>query len=181
MKCFKHPHEDAVGVCIKCGKNVCLSCANTLEEKIFCEKCVESYRYIEQSTLKQFILISAVLGWLGSIDTGFIGAYTAPYLLKLAVILEGNFQIIAYVICVFAGILALTLVFGGYLMWKGSLRKGGILNLMAGMGTVLIYIYFIFNIPLTFEMKHFGITGFLLCIPAVLSGIFGLILTRFRR
>jgi hypothetical protein len=39
MKCSIHPDDDAVGICVLCGKAVCPTCRTTIEEKIYCPAC----------------------------------------------------------------------------------------------------------------------------------------------
>jgi hypothetical protein len=39
MKCSIHPEDDAVGICVLCGKAVCPTCRTTVEEKIYCPAC----------------------------------------------------------------------------------------------------------------------------------------------
>lgn len=39
MRCSVHPDEEAVGICVQCGKPVCLACRTTVEDKIYCPVC----------------------------------------------------------------------------------------------------------------------------------------------
>ncbi len=41
MKCYYHPDHEAIGICISCGKPVCVECKVVLREKIYCNPCVE--------------------------------------------------------------------------------------------------------------------------------------------
>jgi len=178
MKCYKHAAE-AVGVCSKCGKGLCPDCVKTVHDKILCETCIGLYKDSKSVKLKQFKAISAVLGWFSAATTIFFGLYTSMALLSLinwGLLIGRNFQIEAYIVAILTIILAVILFIGGYLMWKNLLRKGGTVNLSAGTIVALIYSYYAISI-----VKPFGKTGLVLCIPAILSGIFGLYSTKFLR
>jgi hypothetical protein len=42
MKCDKHPENDAVAVCISCGKKICQGCDFVYDNKHYCEDCREN-------------------------------------------------------------------------------------------------------------------------------------------
>ena len=45
MKCFKHPDQDAVGICVTCGKGVCKDCWVEADDLMFCShSCVPDGR-----------------------------------------------------------------------------------------------------------------------------------------
>ena len=39
MKCYIHKDTDAIGVCTKCGKNVCPICAVDVYDNLLCKSC----------------------------------------------------------------------------------------------------------------------------------------------
>jgi len=39
MRCAIHPEEEAVGICVQCGKPVCLECRTKVEDRIYCPVC----------------------------------------------------------------------------------------------------------------------------------------------
>ncbi len=39
MKCYNHPDRDAVGVCVKCGKAVCVEDSVVIDGKLYCKDC----------------------------------------------------------------------------------------------------------------------------------------------
>ena len=41
MKCYIHNDVDSVGVCTRCGKNVCAQCNIELDGKLVCKTCAE--------------------------------------------------------------------------------------------------------------------------------------------
>lgn len=40
-KCYTHSEADSVGVCTRCGKNVCAQCSIELNGKLVCKTCAE--------------------------------------------------------------------------------------------------------------------------------------------
>jgi len=45
MKCWTHPKEDAVAVCVSCGKGLCKECSIVIAGNTYCKTCVESERW----------------------------------------------------------------------------------------------------------------------------------------
>jgi len=45
MKCWVHPKEDAVAVCVSCGKGLCRECSIVIAGNNYCKACVESERW----------------------------------------------------------------------------------------------------------------------------------------
>jgi hypothetical protein len=41
MTCYYHPDREAVGMCVSCGKPVCVECKVMLGEKIYCNPCAD--------------------------------------------------------------------------------------------------------------------------------------------
>jgi hypothetical protein len=41
MKCINHYDIDAVGVCVRCGKGLCIDCKRELGGKIHCQTCAD--------------------------------------------------------------------------------------------------------------------------------------------
>ena len=66
---------------------------------------------------------------------------------------------------------ALLLTYGSLKTIKKSTRKGGLINLIAGIEIIPMFIYFYSYFPL---LPQFGFLGFLLFLPAILSGIISL-------
>jgi hypothetical protein len=81
-----------------------------------------------------------------------------------------------YIVSVLTILLTVTLLYGSYNLWKTHFKVGGVLNLVAGIGTLSLYGYFTWVIPLLSEL---GVVGLLLCVPALGSGLFGYIADRF--
>ncbi len=41
MNCYIHQEQEAVGMCVGCGKPICKHCATELHNRFYCKKCVE--------------------------------------------------------------------------------------------------------------------------------------------
>lgn len=60
MKCVKHPTEDAIGTCAKCGAGICNECFHhseyALDGKPYCRSCNQAVmKELHASSLKEFI------------------------------------------------------------------------------------------------------------------------------
>lgn len=118
----------------------------------------------------RYALISVVLGCLGLINAALIGVHVATLYLRLTP-LNGFFLTKAYVISGVTVASAFMLIFGSYLVWKDKGRIGGVLNLAAGVVTLVLFCYFVWVFPL---LRQFEPVGYLLPIPALTSGILAL-------
>jgi hypothetical protein len=87
-----------------------------------------------------------------------------------------GYQMEVYIVSIFTILLTITLLYGSYKLWRTHFKVGGIVNLMGGIATLSIYCYFTWIIPLLIEL---GVVGFLLCVPALASGILGYISDQF--
>ncbi|NIR86168.1 hypothetical protein GWO13_00815, partial [Candidatus Bathyarchaeota archaeon] len=88
-------------------------------------------------TKARYTLISAFLGWLGSINIILIGIHVTTLYLHLAV-LSGSFLTRVYTVGGIATASTLTLFFGSYLICRGEGGKGGVLNLAGGIATLVL-------------------------------------------
>lgn len=88
MKCYNHHDRDAFGICLSCGKALCLECMDKSVEKVICnnEDCKakliqieNAYTIIKKNTSKQNRKLSALLG-IVSIFIGIIFAFTAFFI-----------------------------------------------------------------------------------------------------
>jgi len=48
MNCYYHPDRDVVGVCVTCGRFICVECKVLLGDKIYCNSCVNEM-FLERS------------------------------------------------------------------------------------------------------------------------------------
>jgi len=122
----------------------------------------------------RYASISMALGCLGLINTVLIGVHVTTLYFRLAP-LNGFFLTKAYVTSGITVASAFMLIFGSYLIWKGKGRRGGTLNLAAGVVTLVLFCYFAWFFPL---LRQFEPLGYLLPIPALTSGILALFIPK---
>jgi len=123
-----------------------------------------------------YALISAALGWLGSINMVLIGIHVTTLYLHLAV-LSKSFLARAYIAGGIAAASSLTLVFGSYLIWKDRAGRGGVLNLAGGIVTLVLCYYFTSTFPLLRQLEP---VVYLLPAPALASGLLALLMLKSR-
>lgn len=75
---------------------------------------------------------------------------------------------------------ALVLLFGSYFIYRGKGIKGGMLNIVAGGIMVFLYGYYTgrWKFPLLVQL---GLPGLLLLVPAPISGILGILISKLER
>lgn len=76
MKCVNHPENDAVGVCIGCGKNICEICKVSFRGETYCKQCIVEKSSSCAKTKKSPILatvLSFTIGGLGQVYNGQVG------------------------------------------------------------------------------------------------------------
>jgi len=84
MKCAYHPENDAIGVCVNCGKMVCSECRATLGGKIHCKPCAEKALATRPSVSRAQApgavasLVCAIVGYF------FLGIILGPIAIALA-------------------------------------------------------------------------------------------------
>ena len=42
MNCDYHPDREVVGMCVSCGKPICVECKVILKDKIYCNQCIDT-------------------------------------------------------------------------------------------------------------------------------------------
>jgi len=125
----------------------------------------------------RYTLITAALGWLGSLNIVLIGTHVTTLYLHLAM-LSNSFLARAYTTGGVATALTLTLVFGSYLIWVDRARWGGILNLAGGVATLVLCYYFTSIFPLLRQLEPIV---YLLPAPALVSSLLALVVLRNRQ
>jgi len=86
--------------------------------------------------------------------------------------LGADFLILTLISWVFIFASALLLVYGSLNIMKKSALKGGLINLIAGVEMIPIFLYFYVYLPF---LPQFAFLGFLLFLPALLSAIMSLV------
>ena len=127
------------------------------------------------STHKHYALFGVIFGCLGALDQVLLALYLWSTYQPLSVIplmSEMALPVHLGTIALFAS--ALLLVYGSLLMQRRSTMKGGWVNLLAGtLVPIPTYVYFAFFSQLTL-LNWLGPSGFLLLVPAVMSGVVGI-------
>ena len=173
MKCYTHPTLDAVGVCSQCGRGVCSECAKTTDPKLICINCYAVPQLRDPSKLRSYTLLSATLGGLGALNVLVIGIYSTLKLYHLGIM--RGYQLEIYLISILTSLLMVILLYGSYTLWKTRFRRGGRLNLIAGIVTISIYYYLTW---VNLLLSELGIVGLFLCIPPLVSGVLGILAER---
>jgi len=117
-------------------------------------------------------LISTALGFIAVVCVLAIGGYLTGWCLNVYISgLGPTFLPVTALSWVVVLASALLLAYGSIKTFKKSARKGGLMNLAAGIIIIPMFIYFYSVIPLLPQLQFLG---FLLFVPAILSGIGGL-------
>jgi len=74
MKCHYHPEQEAVGMCVNCGKAICQACLVGVRGKNYCKNCVAEIIApdVGRKSWLVALLLSIFVGGLG-IDRFYIG------------------------------------------------------------------------------------------------------------
>lgn len=123
-------------------------------------------------------LVSTATGCVGTANVIILGIYITDRCLLLASLLP-NFLTEATIVAIATLVSAAMLLCGSYLIYRGQGIRGGTLNIVAGVITIIIYAYFTVNreFPLLMQL---GPVGYLLLIPAPISGILGILISRLK-
>jgi len=129
-----------------------------------------------ETKMKNLKLISILLGLIGIANMILLGIYVVNYCLLLATLLS-KFLLEANII-EFATTISIALIlFGSYSIYKNHPLRGGICNLIAGTITIAIYLHYALNVPI---LQQFGLLGYFLLLPAPISGIIGVIISKMK-
>ena len=127
-------------------------------------------------------LISCALGFISIVCVLAIGGYLVAFCWSIYSLPGGIGQgLLAPTIVSWALILtsAMLLTYGSLITrWK-STRKGGLANLAAGIEIIPLFIYFYMYFYSV--LPQFELTGSLLFLPAIISGIIGLAVPKHSR
>jgi len=122
-----------------------------------------------RESAKRLNRIAAFLGFLGAINSMAIGFYLLSIMFNPIKI--SNLVIQGYIVAPVIATVTAMLIYGSYLILKNeSARKGGKINLAAGLILTSLYIYYSF-LSQPRLLSWFIPIGVLLIIPPVLSGI----------
>lgn len=117
-------------------------------------------------------LISGALGFIAIACILSIGGYVIAWCWNIySSGLGPSFLTVAIISWILTLASASLLVYGSLTTIRRSTRRGGLINLAACIITIPLFIYFYSYLPL---LPQFGPVGFLLFLPAMLSGIISL-------
>lgn len=126
--------------------------------------------------VKAVKIITAILGFIGALNTAILGVYIASTYL---IVSKFKTEFYAVQTCCALLVIAISvalLIYGSYLQWKMH-RRGYLINTLAGVAVAVTYAYFALATPV---LNWLGILGFALLIPAPLSGILGALIKNFK-
>jgi hypothetical protein len=134
---------------------------------------------LQPTKRKRCALVSALLGWLGSLNLLLLASYLVSTYLPLSAIPPmDKLALPVYFGATMMIGSAIVLVCGSALMLTNNALKGGIANLSAGaLASIPAYVYFaLFSEPAL--LGWLGPSGFLLLAPALISGVAGIYAAR---
>lgn len=130
-----------------------------------------------ETKMKTLKLVSILLGIISSINIILLGIYVINHCLALA-FLPGTFLIEANIVGFTTATSVALLLFGSYSIYKDHPLRGGLSNIIAGIITVGIYLYYTLSVPI---FQQFGLLGYFLLLPAPISGIVGVIISKIKK
>lgn len=132
MKCFLHPSEDAIGVCVKCGTGLCSKCAVIIEDKIFCGADAPTAQ--TRQNREPVITILSIIYYI----FGVVEIATGLSLLSLANIASSIYfytgHLAGFTMSLGIGIVIIGVadILAGRWLWRMQ-RRGGILGLITAI------------------------------------------------
>ena len=69
MNCYYHSDREVVGMCVSCGKPICLECKVVLKERLYCNTCVDTGKihFSYQTVATAWWLLPVFIGIFGGI------------------------------------------------------------------------------------------------------------------
>ena len=121
--------------------------------------------------IRNLRIISAVMGFLGVIDSMAIGFYLLSTLFNPILIIDLAIQ--GYILSPIIGAITIILIYGSYLILKNkNAKRGAEINLITGLILAFLYIYYAY-VSQPSLLSWFTPGGMLLIMPPILSGIIG--------
>jgi hypothetical protein len=122
------------------------------------------------------ILICTILACVGLIDVIVIGTDITRYFLILSQIIPS--LLTDATIAAGATIIpSAMLIVGTYFVNRAHESRGGVLNIIAGLIAICTYIYYANSWEITF-LTQIGAFGYIMLIPAPISGILAILISR---
>lgn len=99
MNCYYHRDREAVGICVSCGKPICMECKAMLGEKFYCNTCADKiftgasippkarelnwfYRHLNWTYILGYVVV-LVLCFIAGFILGSIDPYVADEILDV--------------------------------------------------------------------------------------------------
>ena len=124
-----------------------------------------------KESIRNLRIISAVMGFLGAIDSMAIGFYLLSTLFNPILIIDSAIQ--GYILTTIIGAITTILIYGSYLILKNkNVKRGAEINLITGLILAFLYVYYAY-LSQPSLLSWFTPGGILLIIPPILSGIIG--------
>jgi hypothetical protein len=124
-----------------------------------------------KKSIRNLSIISAIMGFLGAIDSMAIGFYLLSTLFNPILIIDLEIQ--GYILTTIIGAITIILIYGSYLIFKNkNVKRGAEINLITGLILAFLYIYYAY-LSQPSLLSWFTPGGILLIIPPILSGIIG--------
>lgn len=121
--------------------------------------------------IKRLNMISAIMGFLGAVNSIAIGFYLLSILFNPLGI--SNLMIQGYVLAPVIAVIIVTLMYGSYLILKNrNMKRGARMNLASGLILTFLYVYYAF-LSKPILLGWLNPAGISLIIPPLLSGIIG--------
>jgi len=67
MGCAIHPEEETVGICVQCGKAVCLECRTMVRDKVYCPVCTAKVYEREAGRRTGKPIVGGILGIIAGV------------------------------------------------------------------------------------------------------------------
>lgn len=130
-----------------------------------------------ETKIKTLKMVSIFLGFLSIVNMVLLAIHVINYCLALTFLLS-RFLIEANIVGFTTAISVALLLFGSYSIYKDHPLRGGLSNIIAGIITIGIYLYYTLSIPI---LQQFGLLGYFLLLPAPISGIVGVIISKIKK
>jgi len=134
---------------------------------------VETSNVVDPAKRNYYDIVNAFMGWLGATVLLIMGLYIFTIYFAISAYDPAAMERLLFPVY-FATVLiissTISLIYGSYLIWRTSRRKGGIINLFAAtVIPVPTYIYFAFLSQPTL-LGWLNHVGWFLLAPAIISG-----------
>lgn len=121
--------------------------------------------------IKRLNMTSAIMGFLGAVNSIAIGFYLLSILFNPLGI--SNLMMQGYVLAPVIAVIIVTLIYGSYLILKNrNMKRGARMNLASGLILTFLYVYYAF-LSKPILLGWLNPAGISLIIPPLLSGIIG--------